>query len=62
MARMYYAAVLLLFSSVNGHQLDGLSQQKSSEINCVIRDGRLEGCDSVLSHWKAIPDDLETGK
>ena len=61
MTRMYRAAVLLL-SSVRAHDFEGLFQLKSSENNCVTHYGHLEGCDSVLSQWKAIPDDPEKGK
>ena len=67
MARTYQAAILLLLQSLRANpqssldDFEGVFQLEASG-RCFTNDGHLEGCDSIISHWKAIPDDLEEGK
>ena len=67
MTRTYQAAIILLLQSLRANaslsldDFEGVFQLKASG-RCVTNDGHLEGCDSISSHWKAIPDDLEEGK
>ena len=69
MARTHTAAMLLLLHTVRANaslsldDFDGVFQlELEASGRCVTNDGHLEGCDSIRSHWKAIPDDLEEGK
>ena len=67
MARTHKAAIMLLLQSLRANaslsldDFEGVFQLEASG-RCVTNDGHLEGCDSISSHWKAIPDDLEEGE
>ena len=67
MARTHKAAMLLLLQSLRANALLSLDDFEGVFLleasgRCVTNYGHLEGCDSISSHWKAIPDDLEEGK
>ena len=67
MVRTHKAAMLLLLQSLRANALLSLDDfegvfKLGASGGCVTNDGHLERCDSISSHWKAIPDDLEEGK